>query len=375
MTVRLLHTADWHLGCAFGAFGEAAARRREDQTQTIARLIDLAIAERVDAVLLSGDLFDSTRPDAAALALATRALDRLAEQKIPAFATAGTHDHLGVESARPVFGHGNLFWFERPACERPIRLACPGGALWLYGLSAPAGRAAELETLRRRPGDGAHVGLLHGSVIYQPGLAVAQKDVPVTPAELAALNLDYVALGHYHGFREIRAGGRLLGAYSGAPEALRYADDGPRHVLLVTLAADGPAVEARPINSGTALDREIDAAAATDDAALIRQLAALGGSTVYARVRLRGLLDDPLDVESLHEQAASQFAWLELLDETEISPVGRLADLARETSVRGRAFAKLLNRLAAETDPARRRVLQRALSHLAVEFERRRGMS
>jgi len=368
--IRLLHTADWHLGFAFGSFGETAGRRREDQRRAIDRTISLAIDERVDAALLCGDLFDSTRPDAAALAFARQALDRLAEKKIPAFAIAGTHDHLGVESARPLLVHDNLHWFDRPGCARPVRLACAGDDLWLYGLSAPAGRPAELESLRRRPGGGVHVGMLHPTLLPQEGLHVAYKDLPVTPAQLAALNLDYFALGHFHDFREIRAGGRLLGAYCGTPEGLRFGEAGPRYALLVEFGPAGATVRAQPVGEGLCVEQTLDVAGAADDEALVRLLARCGGANVYARLRLSGLLDEPLDLDSLRAQAAPQFAYLELLDETDLSGSLRLRDVAREPSVRGRAIGGLLRKLDAETDAQRRRVLQRALAHLALEFER-----
>jgi len=57
--LRLLHTADVHLGARHADLGEAAAAQRERQFAAFRASIDLAIAERVDVFLVAGDLFDS----------------------------------------------------------------------------------------------------------------------------------------------------------------------------------------------------------------------------------------------------------------------------------------------------------------------------
>lgn len=373
MTARFLHTADWHLGHAFASFGEAAARRREDQRQAIARLVDLAIAEKVHAFLIAGDLFDSTRPDGAALGVARQALDRLAAAGIPAFAVAGTHDYLGLENGRPVLAHENLHWFDAPACDKPVKTGPAENPLWLYGLSALPGKPADLDSLKSRGAEGTHVALLHATVLAQTGLAVEHKDLPVTPPQLANLQLDYVALGHFHTFAEIRFTGRLVGCYPGTPESLRFGETGPRLALLVTADRDGVHVFPHAVGSGVCAAAALDCAGSADEAALVHAIEAHGGANVYARLRLQGLIDEPLDPEALHARTADRFAYLELVDETDLSASHRLADLAREPSVRGHAISLLLRHLEGETDPRQRRLAQRALAHLVLEFDRHRS--
>jgi len=57
--LRLLHTADVHLGARHADLGTQAAAQRERQFDAFRATVDLAIAEKVDAVLIAGDLFDS----------------------------------------------------------------------------------------------------------------------------------------------------------------------------------------------------------------------------------------------------------------------------------------------------------------------------
>ncbi len=57
--LRLLHTADVHLGARHADLGEAASAQRERQFAAFAASVDLALAEKVDLFLVAGDLFDS----------------------------------------------------------------------------------------------------------------------------------------------------------------------------------------------------------------------------------------------------------------------------------------------------------------------------
>ena len=61
--LRLLHTADVHLGARHADLGNQAAAQRERQFAAFRATIDLALGEQVDALLIAGDLFDSnTQP-------------------------------------------------------------------------------------------------------------------------------------------------------------------------------------------------------------------------------------------------------------------------------------------------------------------------
>ena len=57
--LRLIHTADVHLGARHADLGEQASAQRERQFAAFKATIDLALAEKVDLFLVAGDLFDS----------------------------------------------------------------------------------------------------------------------------------------------------------------------------------------------------------------------------------------------------------------------------------------------------------------------------
>ena len=90
--LRLLHTADVHLGARHADLGEAAAAQRERQFAAFRAAVDLAIAEKVDLFLVAGDLFDSNVQPKRSVERVAAELARLAQARIRSVLVPGTHD-------------------------------------------------------------------------------------------------------------------------------------------------------------------------------------------------------------------------------------------------------------------------------------------
>src|SRR3954469_20339468 len=97
-TMRILHTADWHLGRSFHGESLLAA-----QAAAVDHAVQTARAERVGAVVLAGDLYDRALPPVDAVRLADEALRRLSEL-CPVVVISGNHD----SAPRRGFGSGVL---------------------------------------------------------------------------------------------------------------------------------------------------------------------------------------------------------------------------------------------------------------------------
>jgi exonuclease SbcD len=86
--MRILHTSDWHLGKRLDLFS-----RIEEQRQVLDEISELAELHKVDAVLVSGDLFDSFNPSTEAQELFYSTLKRMScNGARPVIAIAGNHD-------------------------------------------------------------------------------------------------------------------------------------------------------------------------------------------------------------------------------------------------------------------------------------------
>jgi exonuclease SbcD len=129
--MRLLHTSDWHLGRSLHR-----ADLRAAQSAFLDHLVDVARAEKVDAVLVAGDVYDRAVPPVDAVELCEDALLRLHDTGASIVLISGNHD-----SARRLgFGSGLLekagvHLRTRPgALARPVVLEDGYGPVAVYGV-------------------------------------------------------------------------------------------------------------------------------------------------------------------------------------------------------------------------------------------------
>ena len=143
--MKILHTGDWHLGRYLHGVSLL-----EDQAHVLAQLVELARSEKVDAVIIAGDVYDRSVPPADAVAVLDDVLSRLVVGAgIPVILIAGNHDspeRIGfggrifgkqglslrgtLEDLSPVVltdTHGTLAIHPVPYVEPVFARALPGG--------------------------------------------------------------------------------------------------------------------------------------------------------------------------------------------------------------------------------------------------------
>jgi DNA repair exonuclease SbcCD nuclease subunit len=317
---RLLHMADVHLGARHQDLGEVAAQQRERQFAAFRRAVDLALEERVDAVLVAGDLFDSNQQPRRSVERAAAEFGRLAAAGIRTVLIPGTHDVYDPSSIYRVHDIAALAG-QRPDSElvtlltpeRP-EIVFPGLDLVVFGRVAPTKRMAHSPldgfTAGKDPRARWRVGMVHGSLRIEGRLE--DDAVIFTEAEIAASGLDYLALGHWHSFREGRSGGTSW-AYAGAPEPVAVDQDGAGQVVIVELVeAKGQravTVAPRPVGRTRFQKLDIDAAEVATQAALVDRLAALADPDLVLDARVTGVEPDQLEIqeEEVERQLAGRF--------------------------------------------------------------------
>lgn len=250
--MRLLHTADWHLGRRFGHWDLLA-----DQIAFLDWLVEVVRTERVDAVLVAGDVFDRAVPPQQAVEAADEALGSLVAAGVPVVVISGNHD----SAARLAFGAGAMakaglhIRGERRACEE---MGAP------VELRSRAGEAVKVvpvpyaDPLRLDPLEG--LGRTHHAVVERvvrqslaacgcdPATCIVMGHVFVTGAAgsdseralsvggTSAVGIDafggagYVALGHLHRPQAFD-GGRV--AYSGSPLAYSFSEEHEKQVRIL----------------------------------------------------------------------------------------------------------------------------------------------
>jgi DNA repair exonuclease SbcCD nuclease subunit len=244
--LKLLHTADLHLGCEFSQLPPDDRRKLARARLAVVEPI-LALAQQydVDAVLLAGDIFDTPNPSEDWWQGFAKALIIHQGANRPIVLLPGNHDPL---TATSVFHPSHPFrqllppWVhvvDRDAFEFPL-----GPDAVLYATPCRSRSGAEdlaLSLPSRADGDRRiRVGLVHGSTFDLRG---SQTNFPIARDATAQRGLDYLAVGDTHGYREIPENAVAPIVYPGSPEPTSFADVGAGSVVIVTLKRSG----ARPL--------------------------------------------------------------------------------------------------------------------------------
>jgi exonuclease SbcD len=250
--MRLLHTADWHLGRSFHG-----ASLVDAQAAWTAWLVDVAREAQVDAILVSGDLYDRALPPVDAVLLADEALRALVEVA-PVVLISGNHDsatrlgfgsalleqaglHLRTDVARigdPVLVGDTAVYgipYLEPDIARPLLDVEARG----HGPVLEAAMARVRADLATRPSGMRSVVLSH-AFVAGGAPSESERDLSVggaasVPASVFA-GVDYVALGHLHAPQRVGGNGR----YAGSPVAFSFSEAGhAKSVAVVEVAGDG----------------------------------------------------------------------------------------------------------------------------------------
>lgn len=274
--MKILHTSDWHIGKEMRTYGRA-----DEHDHFINQLCKICIEEQPDALLISGDIFDTSMPTAGEQAALVRYL-LLLRQKCPGMriiATAGNHDsgtRLNVN--RPLWSAAGIDMVG--TCERRadgtfnpadliVEIEGKGlviAAPYFHPRNYPLA-ASELDTDQRQKRffaalqeEAQRIDAGRGlPVVMMAHLAVSGSDVSchedrviggmdTEPADTMGAGFDYLALGHIHKPQTMESPyGNALMRYSGSPFAMSFAEEFDHTVTVVNIDRRGEVPAIREI--------------------------------------------------------------------------------------------------------------------------------
>ena len=265
--MRILHTADWHLGARL-----VERDRLPEHAVFIDWLIETLRSEKIDALLVSGDVFDAANPPQDAVALYFEFLKRLADLKtVKAVITGGNHDsasHLNAPRELlkrfdvHVFGHagennvvdlGGAVVAAVPFLrERDLRQATAGETIAAVHEQVRTGirahYAAQLAACRDLAQGRSVIAMGHLTAL---GATTSDSERDIHIGNLGAVGadlfegFDYTALGHLH--RPQKVAGHETIRYSGSPLALSFSEAADaKSVVVIETQASHTAEVTRP---------------------------------------------------------------------------------------------------------------------------------
>ena len=216
--VKLLHCADLHLDVPFTSLSDstAAETRRYEIKLAFRKIIALAKEEAADLLLVAGDLFEHGYVRKSTIQLLSDEFESLMDTQV--LIIPGNHDPAVPDSYYSSFNWPSNVHIIT-ALEQKVDIAAP--CVSIYG-SIP-------KTVPDR--SRVNLLLLHGTIDMNPD---GRAYNPYTSAELDALGMDYIALGHFHNcISGADSQGRIFNP--GSPEPLGFDEEGSHGVFIVEI--------------------------------------------------------------------------------------------------------------------------------------------
>lgn len=325
--MKFLHAADLHLGGAYA----------QERMQAFERLLAFCVRQKVQLVLLAGDLFDAPRVDEAVRKRTFALMEKCPELSI--LIAAGNHDPNcaggNYDGALP----GNVYVFgSKWSCvsiaELPVRV-------WGASFDAQTAPRFVLPEKYDRKADGcAELGVLHGDLV---SLHADSSYRAVAQETIAKTGLDYLALGHVHQRSRVMRTGKTYYAYPGCIQGAGFDETGEKGAYLGELDENGLKISFVQLCGSLWLDETLDITGMQDALAIAKKAKArVRDARDHVRFTLTGESGAPIDVPALERLLQGCAASVRIEDETvTISDTA----MARENTLRGAFVRRMLERI------------------------------
>lgn len=306
MAIKILHAADFHMDSPFNGLPEDKAKlRRREQRAIFEKLAAICESEKVQLLLLSGDLFDSSMAYQETVDAVSAVFSKISAE---VFIAPGNHDYLCLKS--PYYKMDlpeNIHIFSSPTikCVELPKLGC---RIWGAGFTS-SHCGALLGKFSTGYESFIDIMVLHGDTFGGPYN-------PVSPEEIANTGLDYLALGHIHSFDGFHKAGKTVYAYPGCPEGRGFDELGEKGYIIGTIDKDK--CDLRFISMGGRQYRieRVDLTGRDNPTDAVNSVSVLSPGRDICRIILTGEYDGFIDTSALSDVLSDKFFYTEIYNET-----------------------------------------------------------
>lgn len=339
-TIRILHTADLHIGAECSYLGTSAPKRQYEVLLTFEKIISLCNENNVDLLVIAGDLLDSNHIDKALEDGVFKAFESLGNTR--AVIALGNHDPFTADSP----------FKNRALPENVFVLPCEDSVISfddlhcrIYGASFDGvyNSGKNRFELNAPQDDYFNLCVIHGETRSDLG----GNYRPITPEYVKTSGMDYIALGHVHARSPVQYVGTTALAYCGCPEGQGFDESGAKGVYMGEVSKGNINLEFIPTALRTHVRLDVDI---TDKEDIFEEILSAVKNTPdysenYFRITLKGkrTSDKGIDLNSLVARLSPLVGFVKIKDKTTAGVDYK--ELATEKNLKGYFTAIMLSKI------------------------------
>lgn len=374
--MKLLHTSDIHLGAKFLVLGKNAETHRQDLKKTFSLIISRLIESDARFLLIAGDLFDSNTVSEEYKNFVIRELNRVKGEKY-VIIIPGSHDFLASDSIylKKDFlsiSSANIYIFNDSKIQSKTFQELDITFWARPNISNRSQKSPlDIDWSKKDKTTAYNVALAHGSVQIEG--KSAKSDLPVHLSDIEKADVNYIALGHWHGAQDFSRGEASCW-YSGSPE-ITYQEGkgglGSGYFLEVTLEKESVNVNPVKVSRKDFDEITIDLGGTMEQGELGNKILKGSSEKLIRLVKIKGFSSPDLVVDEvfLEKEYADKFFSLKVKNESHLRP-----DTSRDKNyppefISGQFLKILEEKLNATKDPEERKIIEEAIQLGLAELE------
>jgi DNA repair exonuclease SbcCD nuclease subunit len=352
--MKLVHTSDIRLGAGFSGLKLAGDKIRAGLKAALIRIVDYALNEKADLVIISGNLFDNHEVSKNLQDFTASQLRRL--NPIPVIVLPGNRDSIADTS----------FWRTWEGIRQPSNiyllsdkkkpfLKIPALDCTIYGVAYAGQDDGKISQKRLGPLQNSkyHVATICGNMADLGGGDAA--------AEILG-QYDYVALGGQSAFLDLSCP-NYRAAFSGAPESLGFNDNNAGNLALIQIEGPKKAIVSRvPFGKFEWKQVEYQAKEIANNEDLLQKIREQAGPDTFLQAKLSGLalFEAALDLQMVLNLTQDEFAYLDIVDEMIVFPENVAEVKASEKTILGQ-YLRLISKKLHESDETEKAHLEKSI--------------
>ena len=373
--VKFLHCADIHLDAPFTSLSTEegkSSERRQDVKLTFRRIIETAKSEKVDLLLISGDLYEHHYVRKSTICFVNDCFNEIPEIKV--IIVSGNHDPNTANSY-----YRNFNWADNVYILTEensfVRFEDIDTVVYGIGFDNNLKDTSVNYGIREKTESYINILLCHGTLDMDIG---DNNYNPVKSEELDRLGMDYIALGHFHNTIEAQ-GGRANIFNPGSPEPLGFDEMGDHGVIVASIVKDKGSVSEldwKFIKLNRKVYEKIELyldGCCSDEQVSERILETIGDKDYrnsLLNITLRGYTDCNFRIDSrlVKSYIMDRAYFIKIKDFTE--PDYNFDEISKEPGLKGLYVRKILSMIDNSTDEDRVKLLKKALYYGIEALER-----
>ena len=358
-SVKILHCADLHLDAPLtGLPKQLSEIRQEELRENFGQIVELARKERIDVLMISGDLFDRESVKETTIKYIARKIHEI--KPIPVLICAGNHDSLlrNYYYKRESWPE-NLHLFSRTMGKVDF----PHKNLCVYGVSFYESYQDEnlLKGFVVDDESKINIMMVHGELVSSESKS---RYNPITLSDIENSRLDYMALGHVHGFSGLNKVGKVYWCYPGTPEGKGFDEKGVKGVVLGSVSKDYAQIQFCPTGKREYIEKEVDISEACTYEEITEKIKAIldekSKDNLY-KIILKGDIPEDFSISSdiIRSKLQEDTYFIKVVNETTFSI--DINDLLEDDTLKNVFVNNIIDKIKISDDEEEVQLLKRAL--------------